>query len=449
MSRFPFAGQVLIICAALGGALDAADWLRFRGPNGSGVSEDADVPTHWSDDENLAWKADLPGPGSSSPIVVGELVLVTCYSGYGVDAERPGEIRNLKRHLIAFDAATGVERWKVTVDGTPNEDPYRGFIGEHGYASSTPTSDGRRVFVFFGKAGVLAYDMSGKRLWQTSVGTESGPQRWGSGASPILYENLVIVNASDESSALVALDQETGKEVWRAEADGLSGAWGTPITVSSADRVDIVLGVPFEIWGFNPKTGKLRWFAEAQADNTYCSSVVTDGKLIYAIEGRSGEAIAVRAGGEKDVSKTHVAWKSRGQNRISTPVLYDGRLYAVSRGVAQCLDAQTGKQIYQKRLSASAAVEEPSEERGGRFGRGGRGGGPGGQDYASPIVVNGKVYFVTRSGLTHVWESGPEFRLVAQNRFASDESRYNGTPAVANGKLFLRSDRSLYCVAKK
>lgn len=426
--------------------LSAADWTRFRGPNGSGVTDMA-VPTAWSDDKNLAWKVDLPGPGASSPIIVGDQVIVTSYSGYGADAEQPGNLRDLKRHVIAFDANTGKERWKATIDGVANEDPYRGFISEHGYASSTPVSDGERIFVFFGKAGVFAFDLSGKRLWQQSVGTESGRQRWGSGASPILHDNLVIVNASEESSALIALDQATGQEAWRAEADGIGGTWGTPIVVTAGDRSDIVLGVPHEFWGFNPATGKLRWFADALQDNTYCSSVVTDGKLIFGIEGRSGEAIAIKPGGEKDVGDKNVAWKARGQNRICTPVVYGGHLYAISRGVALCLDAETGKQVYQKRLSASVAVEQEGE--GQRPRRGGRGGGGGGQDYSSPIVANGNLYFVTRSGLTHVWKAGPEFQFVAQNRFDSDEGRYNGTPAVANGKLWLRSDKALYCIAEK
>ncbi len=420
--------------------LTAADWPRFRGENGAGLSKDANIPTDWSDDKHLAWKAELPGAGSSSPIVIGDTVFLTCYSGYGVEGETTGRKADLKRHLLAFDVATGKKKWEAVVNGTPDEDPNSRMLGEHGYASSTPVSNGKQLFVFYGKAGVLAYNLTGEKLWQTSVGHESGPQRWGSGASPIVYENLVIINASEESRALIALNQADGKEVWRAEADGLGSTWGTPILAGSGDRVDIVLGVPHEVWGFNPKTGKLRWFADAIDDNSYCSSVVTDGQRIYGIEGRSSQAFAVNCGGEKDVTKTHLAWTARGQNRICTPVYYDGRLYTVSRGIAQCLNAKTGEQVYQKRLSGSAPVEEPG---GGRPRRGG-----GGQDYSSPIVVNGNLYFVTRSGLTHVWKTGPEFQIVAQNRFNSDESRYNGTPAVADGKLWLRSDKFLYCVAK-
>jgi hypothetical protein len=430
--------------------VSAADWPRFRGENGRGISDDAAVPTEWSDDKNLAWKADLPGPGSSSPIIVGDLVVLTCYSGYGTAADSPGSIGDLKRHVIAFDAATGEQKWSDTVAGVPNEDPYRGFIGEHGYASSTPVSDGERVYVFFGKAGVFAYDIEGKQIWHKSVGTDSGPMHWGSGASPILCGDAVIVNASEESSSLVALDKNDGHELWRAEADGLGNTWGTPILVESGGRTDIVVGVPYEFWGFNPETGKLRWYAEALADNTYCSSVVFDGNLIYGIEGRSGEAIAVRPGGEKDATQTNVVWKSRGQNRICTPLVYDGRIYAVSNGVAQCLDAETGKQLYRTRLGGTAPANDRPEP-GRRPGRGGfgRGGGMGGQDYSSPIAVAGKIYFVTRSGRCYVWEAGPEFLLLAQNQFASDESRYNGTPAAANGRLYLRSDQALYCIAKK
>lgn len=430
------------------GILPAEEWMRFRGENGGGISRDASVPTAWSDEKNLAWKADLPGPGSSSPIIVGDLAIVTCYSGYGVDPEQPGQVRDLKRHVLAFDVHTGQERWRQTVDGSPNEDAYRGFIAEHGYASSTPVSDGKHIFVFFGKSGVFAYDLAGKPLWKRDVGQESGERRWGSGASPMLFGNLVIINASEESSALVALHQETGEVVWSAQADGIHSTWGTPIVAGTGDQTSLILGVPNEIWAFNPETGKLRWYAEGVEDNSYCSSLVTDGEIVYGIEGRSSQAFAIKCGGHKDVTKTNTVWKTRGQNRISTPILYEDRLYTVSRGIAQCLDAKSGQIIYQKRLNAAAAVDErPQPEPGPRPGRrGGRGGGPGGQDYSSPIVIHGNLYYVSRSGLTHVWKTGSEFEVIAQNRFASDEGRYNGTPAVANGRLLIRSDRCLYCV---
>lgn len=437
---------VLTLAGIIGSKTVADEWMRFRGPNGSGVAHDANIPTQWSDDEHLAWKAELPGPGSSSPIIVGDLVLVTCYTGYGVDGGRSGRVADLKRHLIAFDVATGVKQWQATVDGPADEVPYSRMLGEHGYASSTPVSDGQRIFVFFGKAGVLAYDLAGHELWQRDVGHESGPQEWGSGASPILHDNLVIVNASEESSALIALNQETGKEVWRAEAEGLGGTWGTPILATTGDRTDVVIGVPSEFWGLNPNTGKLRWHCDALQDNTYCSSLVTDGDRVYGIEGRSGQAIAVKLGGEKDVTNTNIVWKARGQNRISTPVVYEGKLYSVSRGIAFCLDAETGQQIYQKRLAGRG--DEPASDRGGRFGRGGFGG-AGGQDYSSPIIVNGHIYFTQRSGVTHVWKTGSEFQPVARNRFESDESRFHGTPAAAHGKLWLRSDECLYCLANK
>jgi outer membrane protein assembly factor BamB len=347
---------------------------------------------------------------------------------------------------LAFDVATGDKKWQATVDGPADEVPYSRMLGEHGYASSTPVSDGKRIFAFFGKAGVLAYDLAGNELWRQNVGRSSGPQEWGTGASPILYDNLVIVNASEESSALIALNQHDGKEVWRAEAEGLGGTWGTPILATTGDRTDIVIGVPYEFWGINPKTGKLRWFCDALDDMTYCSSLVTDGERVFGIEGRSNQAIAVKLAGEKDVTKTNVVWKERGQNRISTPVVYEGKIYSVSRGIAFCLDAETGRQIYQQRLADGGG--EPASDRRGRFGRGGfGGGGAGGQDYSSPIVVNGNVYFTQRSGVTHVWKAGADFQLIAHNRFESDDSRFNGTPAAAHGKLWLRSDESLYCIA--
>ncbi len=465
------------VLAALGSSAPAGDWSRFRGPNGSGVSEDATpTPVTWSATQNLKWKVALPGPGSSSPIIVGDKIFVTCWSGYGTDrGNRSGNQQDLKRHLVCLDRQTGQTNWDKTVDPVLPEDNYGGMFAEHGYATHTPASDGERVYVFFGKTGALAFDLTGKQLWQTPVGTDSDRMGWGSGCSPILYKNLVIVTASPESLAMYALDKETGKEVWRSKSDGFSGTWGTPVLVEvDADRTDLVLGVPYEIWGFNPDTGKLRWYCEALSTRSFCSSVVTDGKMVYAMGDQGSGSIAIKAGGENDVTKTHVAWTGRDNNRIGTPVVADGKLYYVSSRVATCVDASTGTRIYQGRLGGGSTAVAPFDDEalrrppgrgpggggpgggapgGGRGGPGGGGGGRGGggmggQDYSSPVVADGKLYYVSRNGETHVIKLGDKFELLATNRVTEDAEDFSATPAVSNGALFIRSSKHLYCVAE-
>ena len=254
-------------------------------PTGRGVSSDEKAPPiKWSPTKNLKWKTPLPGAGVSSPIVVGDRVFVTCYSGYGVDRGNPGNLNDLKRHLICLDAAGGKIIWQKDVDAVQPEDPFEGRgVPTHGYASHTPVSDGKNIYVFFGKTGALAFDMDGNQLWQTSVGTESDPRRWGSSSSPILYKDRLIVTASAESEALVALEAQTGKEVWRAEAAGLSNTWSTPILVDVSDeRTDLVLSVPNEVWSFNPENGKLRWYCEgAESDQANPSVIAHDGIILF------------------------------------------------------------------------------------------------------------------------------------------------------------------------
>lgn len=429
----------------------AADWSRFRGPNGTGLADSsAPLPTKFSATENLRWKAPLPGPGSSSPIVVKDQVFVTCWSGYANSRDDLGDIKSLRRHLVCLDRATGKVLWDKSVPATGPEETYRGMFAENGYASHTPVSDGERVFAFFGKSGVVAYDLAGNQLWQTPVGQESDRKGWGSAASPVVFENLVIVPATAESEALVALDKQTGKEVWRKEARGFAGTWGTPVLIRIDDsRTDLVLGVPNEIWGFDPATGKLRWFSEAMDTDSFCSSVATDGKLIYAVEGRAGGSIALRPGGQGDVTASHVVWKGRHNSRITTPLLHDGRLYFISRGIANCLDAATGEKVYQSRLGSGEAVASTDgANEGGNRPRGGGGarGGRGGQDYSSPVAGDGKLFYVSRGGDIHVLALGGEFKQLATNRVTDEVEDFSGTPAIADGQLLIRSSKFLYCV---
>jgi outer membrane protein assembly factor BamB len=350
---------LLCLCATFfTGSICQADWLRFRGPNGSGVSPDSTAtPVKWSPKEGVKWKTELPGAGVSSPIIVGDRVFVTCYSGYGVDRQNPGDIQDLKRHLVCVSRADGKILWTKTVDAVQPEDPFTGMgVPAHGYASHTPVSDGENVYVFFGKSGVLAFDMEGNQLWQTSVGTDSDPKRWGSASSPIVHGDLVIVVASAESGALVGLDKQTGKEVWKEESDGVVDVWGTPLLVDVEGRTDLVLGVPYEFWGLNPETGKLRWYSEAMETDSYNSSVVESQGVIYGIEGRGGGSAAVKAGGKGDVTKDNTVWTGNDSARFGTPLVYDGRIYYFANGVAACINAADGSEIFKGRLPGDAGA---------------------------------------------------------------------------------------------
>ncbi len=431
---------VLALIIGLNSLVSASDWSRFRGPNGSGISSDtASTPVEWSPDRNVRWKTPLPGAGVSSPIVVGDLLFVTCYSGYGANF---GKIEDLKRHLVCVDRSSGKILWDKSVDAVLPEDSYSGMgIPSHGYASHTPVSDGKHIYVFFGKSGVLAYDLEGKQRWHQSVGTESDRRRWGSASSPILHEDNVIVVASAESEAIIALNAETGDEVWRQEAAGLANVWGTPLIVKIDDeRTDLVLGVPYEIWGFNPDSGKLRWYSEISAGDQYSSSLVAVQDVVYSIEGRGGGSAAVRAGGKGDVTKSHTVWSGSDSSRFGTPVVYQGRLYFFASGVATCNDAKTGKKVFQGRLEGGSSSGGGGRS---RFGRGG-----GGSDYSSPVVADGKIYYVQSSGSCFVLKAGDKFEQLAVNSVTTDRESFGATPALSNGEIFLRSDKHLYCVSE-
>ena len=404
---------------------NAADWPQFRGPSGAGVADDRDYVATWSATENILWRINLPGPGASSPIVFGNKVFVTCYRG--IDKSAPNDLKKLERVLVCLDRATGKIDWESAVPGTDNEDRYQGFITGHGYATSTPATDGERVYVFFGKAGVLAFDMTGKQLWQTSVGTGSAQMGWGQGTSVILYKETVIVPAFAEGKALVALDKATGKQVWKTDADGFGGCWSSPIIVDLPDgKQELVVSVPYEIWGLAPNTGDVLWFSEGVKEGVICPTLVTQKGVVYAIGGRQGGAVAVRAGGRDDVTKTHTVWRKNFGSYVTSPVLLGDHLYWVSdRGIAYCAKTSDGEQVYQQRLSDA------------------------GQLYSSVVVANGRLFAVSRENGTYVYPAKPEFESVARNSLDADAGTCNATPAFSDGQMFLRSDRYLYCIGRK
>lgn len=421
------APPILTNATAAGGGTET--WNRFRGPNGTGVSQDTSIPTAWSDTKNVLWRTTLPGAGSSSPILTTDFIFVTSYSGYGGSGS-PGDPKQLQRHLTCVNRSDGAIVWSHTVAAVQPEDRYQGMgLPEHGYATNTPVTDGQSVFAFLGKSGVYAFDLKGTELWHVSVGTESGNREWGSAASLTLYGDLVIVNAAEESQTLLALDKATGKTVWKAPASTLELCYSTPaIARVNADREDLVLAVPGEVWGLNPLTGKLVWYAETTLTDNLSPSVIVDRDRIYAFGGyRSSGSLALKTGGKGDITQSHVDWTSKTTSYVATPVLLNERLYWIDdKGVYYCANAKTGDQIARSRVPGLSNSGRPV--------------------YASPIVINGLIYAQTRTNGLIILEPGDELKVVAHNTLESDTTQFNATPAVDAGQLFLRSDRSLYCI---
>jgi outer membrane protein assembly factor BamB len=399
----------------------AADWSQFRGPAGLGVSDEPSVPTQWSSSDKVTWKVALPGPGSSSPMVAGGRVYITCYSGYAVDPDI-GDQKNLRRHLLCFDRRGGRPLWSKEFEPKLPEHQYQGEGSYHGYAASTPATDGERLYVFFGKSGVYCFDLDGRELWRTSVG--EGTHGWGSGTSPVLFGNLVFINASVESGSLVALDKRTGKEVWKT--GGIRSSWNTPLLVPSQQPKELVVSIEGRLLGFDPNNGGPLWNADG-IHRYVCPSVVSHDDVVYAIGG-GHTSLAVRIGGRGDVTQTHTLWRKQKGSNVSSPVYHDGHLYWASDngGYICCQNATDGETVYQERL-------EPRPDK----------------IWSSGVLAGGSLYFVSQHTGTYVVAAKPKFELVAHNVFADDDSRTNASPAVSDGQIFLRTDRSLYCIGKK
>lgn len=421
----------LFTCSAIAPAAMSAEtetWTRFRGSDGTGIAVDARPPLEWSDRRNLAWKTELPGPGASSPIRFGDQIFVTCYSGYGENGREDGDFSRLVRHLVCVDAVSGRIRWSVAVAADPDEERYTR-LSEHGYASHTPATDGERVYVFFGKSGVLAFDRDGRELWHETVGKERSRQGFGSAASLVLHRDLVIVNAADESRSIRALEKATGKVRWKVEGGGFGNVYNTPLLwARSGGATELLLAVQNEVWSLDPDTGERRWSAAVPIAGNLAASVVAAEDVVYAFGGnRSPGTVAIRGGGRGDVTKTHVLWTSPRGPDFGTPIVHEGHLYfATSRGMAVCLSAATGAEVYQERLRGTTGQLRP---------------------YASAVLADRKLFLPTRTGGTVVIAATPEFAQLALNEVTGDRSDFSATPMITGNRIFLRSNRALYCFA--
>ena len=398
--------------------LDRTNWPSFRGPQGMGIVPSIDLPLTW-DASDVAWKTALPGSGASSPITFGDHIYLTAYSGHFVPGESGGGIDQLHRHVIALDRQTGRIDWDKRIKAKlPEEERIR----DHGYAANTPAADSQRVYAFLGKSGVFAFDHDGNQLWQTDVGDDTSG--WGTAASPLLFEDLVIINASVESGSLIALDRATGQQRWRTS--GLREAWNTPIIVTAqSGRKELVVSRHGDVLAFDPASGQQLWSCKTDISWYMVPTAIASNGVVYVLGGRSGTAaLAVRAGGRGDVTETHRLWTSTAGSNVTSPLYRNGYLFWMSdnSGIAYCAKADTGKLLYEKRLNRA------------------------GQVYACPVLSGDKIYYVTRRGKVFVIQATPEFQLLATNDLA-DGSRFDASPAVDGTRLLFRSEKYLYCIA--
>ena len=426
-------------CSILTVHLRAENWPHWRGPSATGVSSEVKLPERWGDTDNVAWKATLRGVGISSPIVWGDLVIVTSQAGSGevrpgprlvqggdplAAGERPlssGPAGNVTFLVSAVDRRNGRAVWEFAM---PAEGPLPAVHEKHNLASPSPVTDGERVYAWFGTGQIAAVDLSGKLVWKKHLGATYGPFEinWGHGSSPVVHNNrLILLCYHERGSYLLSLDARTGEVQWKADAPSGVTSYSTPLVLSAAGRNEIVVNSSAGVSGHDFLSGERRWYIEEPNRFPIPTPVFHDG-IIYTSRGyRSSPFMAIRPGGSGNVANSHVAWKvSSGAPYISSVLYYDGLIYMTGDvGVLTVSDARTGERVYQDRI--------------------------GGVFTASPVAGDGKVYLASEDGETIVVAAGRNPKIVSRNRLTA---RQLASPAIAGGRLFIRSDDALYAIGK-
>jgi outer membrane protein assembly factor BamB len=420
MSRHASIALLVVSAALLAPAcpVAAGDWLHWRGPKGTGQADEKSAPLTWSPTENVKWKVPLDGPGNASPIVVGQKVFIT-------HAPADSSLRGIQ----CYDRDSGKLLWKHQVEYSAAELSH----DTNPLCSPSPVSDGQLIVAWYGSAGVVCYDLNGKVLWQRDLGKVE--HIWGFGSSPIIYENLVILNYGPGLNAfVVALDKQSGSEVWRREFPGQKsgkideyrGSWSTPVLNREEGRTVVLLSLPDKLWAVDPKTGADIWSCGGLGNLSYTSPLVA-GDIVIAMSGYGGPALAVKSGGQGDITATHRLWlhdQPKPPQRVGSGVVVGDYIYILNEpGHAWCLDPKTGERKWQQ--------DHLSKVR----------------SWCSMVHAAGRLYVSNEQGTTFVLEPTPTACTVLAENKVGELTR--ASPAFSNGQIFIRTHQNLYCIEGK
>ena len=393
-------------------------WPRWRGPSGQGVVDGTGYVDTWSATTNVRWRTPVPGSGHSSPIVWSDRIFLTTSRDGG---------RRLS--VLSFRRTDGSLLWEVDAPDGRVERHH----GKNTPASATPTTDGERVYASFGSRGLMAVDFDGTLVWYRDLGRIDNYH--GPAGSPLLYSDTVIIYQDQGASLgpggisrgaagafVIALDAATGEIRWRTERSASVG-WGSPIAISLGDHDELIVSSQRRVQSYDPTTGAELWRCEGNLFEVIPTPVVGHG-LIFCTSGRAGPTLAIRPGGQGDVTDTHVAWQTtRGSPFVPSPVLYGDYLYTLNdmSSIITCLNAQTGESVWQERLG------RPQRE----------------GISASPIVVDDKLFVTNDDGATFVLKTGPEFELLHTNDIGA---RTLASPALVDRVWYVRTVDELIAI---
>jgi outer membrane protein assembly factor BamB len=426
------------------GSVEGENWPHWRGPSAMGISLETGLPTRWSDTDNIAWKARLRGLGASTPIIWNDRVVVTSQIGGGVirrDAPplvQPGVNAVVERPLggeaapavdtdrvsflvTAFNHSDGRQLWEFEL---PSEGKLPSVHELHNLASSSPVTDGERIYAWFGTGQIVALDMNGKVVWKRHLGTDNSPFDilWGHSSSPIVYKDtIILVCYHNPATYLLALDRRTGEVRWNVPRGRRDSSYSTPLIINTPERVELVVNSGKGLSGHDASTGELLWNIDEDNQFPVPSPIFHNG-VIYASRGyRSGPYMAIRPGGKGNIENSHLLWKiPTGAPYNSSLVYHEGLLYLVGDvGIITAVDAGTGRRVWQERV--------------------------GGLFYSSPVIADGKVYMLSESGETIVVEASRPPRIIARNKL---DGRFLASPVISGGRLFVRSDDTLIAIGK-